>query len=91
MVAEIDSLSLLMTCVRDGMGATIKPMSAALLEGKMREHWRTLAFSDANMKRPNYLFSVVADRLTPAAVRAELRETVKDLVASGAWRGVNLI
>ena len=92
-VAEIDSLSLLMTCVRDGMGATIKPMSAALLEGKMREHWRTLAFSDADMKRPNYLFSVVADRLTPAAaaVRAELRETVKDMVASGAWRGVNLI
>jgi LysR family tcuABC transcriptional regulator len=79
------------------MGTTIKPMSAALLEGKMREHWRTLAFSDADMKRPNYLFSVVADRLTPAAaavraeLRAELRETVKDLVASGAWRGVNLI
>lgn len=92
-VAEIDSLSLLMTCVRDGMGATIKPMAAALLEGKMRENWRTLAFSDADMKRPNYLFSVVADRLTPAAaaVRAELRETVKDLVVSGAWRGVNLI
>ena len=92
-VAEIDSLSLLMTCVRDGMGATIKPMSAALLEGKMREHWRTLAFSDADMKRPNYLFSVVADRLTPAAaaVRAELRETVKDLVTGGDWRGVNLI
>jgi len=92
-VAEIDSLSLLMTCVRDGMGATIKPMSAALLEGQMRKDWRTLAFSDADMKRPNYLFSVVADRLTPAAaaVRAELRETVKDLVASGAWRGVNLI
>ncbi|MES2840310.1 MAG: LysR substrate-binding domain-containing protein [Pseudomonadota bacterium] len=92
-VAEIDSLSLLMTCVRDGMGATIKPMAAALLEGKMRENWRTLAFSDADMKRPNYLFSVVADRLTPAAaaVRAELRETVKDLVVSGGWRGVNLI
>ncbi len=92
-VAEIDSLSLLMTCVRDGMGATIKPMAAALLEGKMRENWRTLAFSDADMKRPNYLFSVVADRLTPAAaaVRAELRETVKDLVVSGEWRGVNLI
>ena len=92
-VAEIDSLSLLMTCVRDGMGATIKPMAAALLEGKMREHWRTLAFSDADMKRPNYLFSVVADRLTPAAaaVRAELRETVKDLVVGGEWRGVNLI
>jgi DNA-binding transcriptional LysR family regulator len=28
-VAEIDSLSLLMNCVYDGMGATIKPMEAA--------------------------------------------------------------
>lgn len=92
-VAEIDSLSLLMTCVRDGMGATIKPMSAALLEGRMREGWRTLAFSDADMKRPNFLYSVDPDRLSPAAaaVRSELRETVKQLVSSGQWKGVNLL
>jgi LysR family tcuABC transcriptional regulator len=92
-VAEIDSLSLLMTCVRDGMGATIKPMSAALLEGRMREGWRTLAFSDADMKRPNFLYSVDPDRLSPAAaaVRAELRETVKQLVSSGQWKGVSLL
>ena len=93
LVAEIDSLSLLMTCVRDGMGATIKPMSAVLHEGKRREGWRTLAFSDANFKRPNYLYSVDSDRMTPAtaAVRAELRETVKQLVQLGQWQGVNLI
>jgi LysR family tcuABC transcriptional regulator len=30
-VAEIDSLSLLMLCVKDGMGATIKPMSATMM------------------------------------------------------------
>ncbi len=92
-VAEIDSLSLLMTCVRDGMGATIKPMSAALLEGRMREGWRTLAFSDAEMKRPNFLYSVDPERLTPAAaaVRGELRETVKQLVGNGTWKGVNLL
>jgi LysR family transcriptional regulator, regulatory protein for tcuABC len=92
-VAEIDSLSLLMTCVRDGMGATIKPMSAALLEGRMREGWRTLAFSDANMRRPNFLYSVDAERLSPAAaaVRGELRETIKQLVTSGQWKGVNLL
>ncbi len=92
-VAEIDSLSLLMTCVRDGMGATIKPMSAALLEGRMREGWRTLAFSDANMKRPNFLYSVDAERLSPAAaaVRGELRETIRQLVNSGQWKGVNLL
>ncbi len=92
-VAEIDSLSLLMTCVRDGMGATIKPMSAALLEGRMREGWRTLAISDAEMKRPNFLYSVDPERLTPAAaaVRGELRETVKQLVNGGTWKGVNLL
>jgi LysR family transcriptional regulator, regulatory protein for tcuABC len=88
-VAEIDSLSLLMTCVRQGLGATIKPMSAALLEGQLRKNWRTLAFSDAEMTRQNFLFSVAPERLSPAAaaVRTELRDTVKDLVESGAWSG----
>jgi LysR family transcriptional regulator, regulatory protein for tcuABC len=92
-VAEIDSLSLLMACVREGMGATIKPMSAALLEGEMRKDWRTLAFSDASMKRQNFLFSVVPERLSPAAaaVRTELKETVKQLVQSGVWQGVELL
>ena len=92
-VAEIDSLSLLMACVREGMGATIKPMSAALLEGKMRKNWRTLAFSDASMKRQNFLFSVVPERLSPAAaaVRTELKETVRQLVQSGTWQGVELL
>lgn len=92
-VAEIDSLSLLMTCVRDGMGATIKPMAAALLEGSMRKGWRTLAFSDANMMRPNFLYSVEPERLSPAAVavRGELRETIRHLVISGKWEGVSLL
>lgn len=92
-VAEIDSLSLLMACVREGMGVTIKPMSAALLEGEMRKGWRTLAFSDASMKRQNHLYTVVPERLSPAAsaVRAELKETVRQLVQSGAWKGVELL
>lgn len=92
-VAEVDSLSLLMTCVRDGMGATIKPMSAALVDGRIREGWRTLAFSDAKMRRANFIYSVNAEQLTPAAaaVRAELRETIKQLVLQGEWQGVNLL
>ena len=92
-VAEIDSLSLLISCVRDGMGATIKPMSAALLEGRMREGWRTLAFSDADMKRPNFLYSMTPEHLSPAAaaVRSELRTAVKQLVNSGQWKGVGLL
>ncbi|MFM8866113.1 MAG: LysR substrate-binding domain-containing protein [Limnohabitans sp.] len=92
-VAEVDSLSLLMTCVRDGMGATIKPMSAALVDGRMREGWRTLAFSDADMRRVNFIYSVDAEQLSPAAaaVRAELRETIRQLVLQGEWKGVNLL
>lgn len=92
-VAEVDSLSLLMTCVRDGMGATIKPMSAALVDGRIREGWRTLPFSDANMRRANFIYSVDAAQLSPAAaaVRAELRETIKQLVLQGEWQGVNLL
>ena len=92
-VAEIDSLALLMSCVRDGMGATIKPMSAAILEGQMRVGWRTLAFSDASMKRSNFLYSVDPGRLSPAAaaVRTELRKTVVELTQSGIWQGVNLL
>ena len=92
-VAEIDSLSLLMACVCEGMGATIKPMSAALMAGQLRPGWRCLAFSDANMKRQNHLYSVAPERLSPAAavVRTELKETVKQLVASGSWPGVDLL
>lgn len=92
-VAEIDSLSLLMTCVREGMGATIKPMSALLLDGRRRDGWRTMEFSDAHMMRQNFLYSVDPEHLSPAAaaVRAELRETVQQLVQSGEWKGVNLL
>ena len=92
-VAEIDSLSLLMACVRQGMGVTIKPMSAVLLDGETRTGWRTLPFSDASMKRQNFLYSVAPERLSPAAaaVRAELKETVKQLVQTGAWKGVSLL
>lgn len=92
-VAEIDSLSLLMACVREGMGATIKPMAAVLAHEQTRKDWRTLAISDANMKRQNYLFSVVQERLSPAAaaVRTELKEVIRQLVESGAWEGVELL
>jgi LysR family transcriptional regulator, regulatory protein for tcuABC len=92
-VAEIDSLSLLMMCVRDGMGATIKPMAAALRDGKVYEDVRTLSFSDAVIKRPNYLYTVAQERMTPAAsaVRNELRGTILELVETGAWPGVNVL
>lgn len=92
-VAEIDSLSLLMSCVYEGMGATIKPMSALHLEGERGKEWRALSISNARMTRRNYLYSIPPNMLSPAAavVATELRETAQCLVETGEWTGVSLV
>jgi LysR family tcuABC transcriptional regulator len=89
-VAEIDSLALLMNCVYAGMGATIKPMAAVYLEGERGRQWRALSISDAHMSRRNYLYSLAPERLSAAAaaVAAELKATAVDLMARGEWAGV---
>lgn len=89
-VAEIDSLSLLMNCVYAGMGATIKPMAAVHLEGARGRQWRALSITDARMDRRNYLYSLAPERLSAAAavVATELRVTAQGLIESGAWTGV---
>ena len=90
-VAEIDSLPLLMHCLADGMGATIKPM-AAIHALDNPEHWRALTISDARMSRMNYLYSLPPEKLSPCAavVRDELRLLVQRLIDSGEWQGVRL-
>jgi LysR family transcriptional regulator, regulatory protein for tcuABC len=92
-VAEIDSLSLVMSCVYEGIGVTIKPMSALQVEGKRGKEWRALPISDARITRRNYIYSVKPDLLAPAAsvVARELHDTARMLVTSGQWRGVALI
>jgi len=92
-VAEIDSLSLLMNCVYDGMGATIKPISALHLEGDRGKTWRALAITDAKILRQNYLFAMEPGMLSPAAaaVASELRDTTRRLITAGQWRGVELL
>jgi len=92
-VAEIDSLSLLMNCVYEGMGATIKPMAAIMHEGERGRGWRHLSFSDARITRRNYLYALPPDRLSAAAavVGSELEETARSLVESGAWTGVETV
>ncbi len=92
-VAEIDSLSLLMNCVYEGIGATIKPMAAVYLEGARGRQWRALSISDARLSRRNYLYSLSPKRLSSAAafVASELRDTARGLVESGAWSGVRTV
>lgn len=88
-VAEIDSLSLLMNCVYDGMGATIKPMGAVMQEGARGRYWRHLRFSDLRFRRRNFLYSAPTGRLTAAAaaVARELKEAVRELIEDPAWSG----
>ena len=92
-VAEIDSLSLLMSCVYNGMGATIKPMSALQLENARGKRWRALSISDARITRRNYLYSIAGNLLSPAAsaVAKELKDTARLLVTTKQWRGVWLV
>ena len=89
MVAEIDSVSLLMNCVYDDIGATIKPMGAVMQEGARGRKWRCLSFSDVRFRRRNFLYSLPPERLSAVAaiVAGELKETARELVASDAWRG----
>jgi LysR family tcuABC transcriptional regulator len=91
-VAEIDSLPLLMSCVAQGMGATIKPMAAIHALGDTPQRWRCLRIADAAMTRPNYLYALPPQKLSPCAavVRDELRRVVRQLVETGAWQGVTL-
>jgi LysR family transcriptional regulator, regulatory protein for tcuABC len=79
-----------MTCVYDGMAATIKPMAAIYLEGERGRQWRALSISDARMSRRNYLYSLPPQRLSAAAaaVAAELKATALELMESGTWTGV---
>lgn len=90
-VAEIDSLPLLMHCLADGMGVTIKPMAAIHALDKP-QHWRTLPISDADLSRTNYLYALPPEKLSPCAavVRDELKQLVAGLVRSGQWKGVRM-
>lgn len=92
-VAEIDSLPLLMHCVAQGMGATIKPMAAMHALDDRPERWRCLRVSDAAMTRINYLYALPPQKLSPCAaiVQTELRSVVRRLVEAGEWQGVSLV
>ena len=91
-VAEIDSLSIVMHCVRDGLGATIKPLSALNLISD-RERWRALPIVDTQISRRNYLYTSPAATLSPAAslVSDVIKDAVRSLVESGDWRAARLV
>jgi LysR family tcuABC transcriptional regulator len=89
-VAEIDSLPMLMDAVVEGVGATIQPWAAL---GRIdREHLCVEQVSDAGVGRANYLCMSPFGPLTStaAAARDLMRETALGLVKSQEWQGVKV-
>lgn len=88
-IAEIDSLSLLMNCVYDDIGATIKPMGAVMQETIRGRNWHWLPISDARFRRRNFLYSQPSKQLTTVAavVAEELKEVTRELIEDNSWSG----
>lgn len=90
-VAEIDSLSVLMDMVADGMAATLQPWSALARQPEAGSRLRWVELGDAGLVRSNLLCSLSEDELSPAALatRGVLRQVLATLVEDGRWKGVS--
>lgn len=93
LVAEIDSLSMLMEAVDAGLGCTLQPWAAVgrFADAKQRFHLAEIA--DAQAKRLNSVCSLSDDELSPAALatRVVLLDCARELVRSGRWVGAALV
>jgi LysR family tcuABC transcriptional regulator len=94
-VAEIDSLNLLMDTVLAGHGATIQPGAAMARIGQLPgvELLRRAAIADARVNRRNFVVSLSDEELSPAALitRVTLIELARKLVRAGHWAGASLL
>jgi len=89
-IAEVDSLYVLMDMVAAGMAATLQPWSALARQPEEGGRLRWTEIADTGTARRNLLCSLSDDELSPAALatRGVLRQVVGQLVESGAWKGV---
>ncbi|MBC7610527.1 MAG: LysR family transcriptional regulator [Polaromonas sp.] len=93
LVAEVDSLTMLMDAVCAGLGCTVQPWAALgrVQNAAQRLQWTEIA--DAQVRRSNALCSLSDDELSPAALatRVVLADCARALVTSGQWEGSRLI
>lgn len=93
LVAEVDSLTMLMDAVCAGLGCTVQPWAALgrVHNAAQRLQWTEIA--DAQVRRSNALCSLSDDELSPAALatRVVLADCARALVTSGQWEGSRLI
>lgn len=89
-VAEVDSLTVLMDMVAADMAASLQPWSALARQPAAGSRLRWAEITDAGTARRNLLCSLSDEELSPAALatRSVLRQVVRQLVDSGQWKGV---
>ena len=93
LVAEVDSLTMLMDAVCAGLGSTVQPWAALGRVHNAAQCLQLAEISDAQVHRSNALCSLSDDELSPAALatRVVLADCVRTLVRSGQWQGARLI
>jgi LysR family tcuABC transcriptional regulator len=91
-VAEIDSLALLMDAVDAGLGGSVQPWSSVARYPDAAERFHLAEITDARARRLNSLCSLSDSELTPAALAARvvLAAVTRDLVTAGRWQGARL-
>ena len=91
-VMEIDSLSMLMAAVSQGMGSTVQPWAALGRYPDAAQRFELVRLGDPGAQRVNLLCSLSEEELSPAALAARvvLRDCVSALVGAGDWQGARL-
>lgn len=93
LVAEIDSLAMLMDAVEAGLGGSLQPWSAVARYRDVAERFALSELVDPLARRRNMLCSLSDDELSPAALatRVVLADCARELVRSGRWVGTELL
>lgn len=93
LVAEIDSLPMLMDAVDAGLGCTLQPWAAVGRFPDAARRFHLAEIGDAQARRVNALCSLSDDELSPAALatRVVLADCARELVRSGRWVGAALV
>lgn len=91
-VAEIDSLAMLMDAVDAGLGCTVQPWAALGRFPDAPRRFRLSEIADSQARRLSSLCSLSDDELSPAALAARvvLAQSARELVRAGRWGGATL-
>jgi len=91
--AEIDSLSMLMDAVYNGLGATVQPWATLGRYSDASTRFHLAEIDDPELCHTNSLCSLYDEELSAAALRTRrvLQDCVAELVNQGRWAGARLI